>query len=126
VLCASFISLDPFWVTPVITILYRPALLDKFTPSSNEVDYVFTSPFRAFLNPTFAEGEPMVHVRSKDWLYYAELPESQHPWLASSPVCMSHSPLTRPYKHQPLSQHMADGPHVKYMPRANFTGSSTL
>jgi hypothetical protein len=60
-------------VTPVVAFLDDATVIERLTPSPDEVERIFDYPLEAFLDPTLAMGEKLVEIGSEDWPYSEEL-----------------------------------------------------
>lgn len=67
-----FLSASKLLVTPVVALLVDLSILDKLSPSADEVACIYTHPLEAVLDPDYASKEPLVAKGSEDWPYESD------------------------------------------------------
>jgi hypothetical protein len=50
-----------------------PSIIDGLAPCADEVDFIFTHPLEAVLDPELSRNENLVEKGSEDWHYETEL-----------------------------------------------------
>ncbi|KAF8484378.1 NUDIX hydrolase domain-like protein [Gautieria morchelliformis] len=68
-----FLSLYKLLVTPVVALLTNLSVLERLTPSTDEVDHIFDHPLEAILDPDLAVSEPLSVQGSENWPYSTSL-----------------------------------------------------
>ncbi|KAI0774998.1 NUDIX hydrolase domain-like protein [Trametes elegans] len=82
-----YISSAKLLVTPVVSLLTEPSIIETFTPSPGEVDRIFDHPLEAVLDPSLASKEKLSPKGGPDWPYEEELynhSDIDLPWLGNS------------------------------------------
>ncbi|KZP00649.1 hypothetical protein CALVIDRAFT_544186 [Calocera viscosa TUFC12733] len=98
-LLPPFLSQFKLIVTPCVSLLTDPSLLDTLVPNAGEVEWCFYHPLEAMLYPEIIANEQLAKKGGEDWPYEEELHNTtDRAWLWDSAYRMhrfrsSHTPV---------------------------------
>lgn len=58
---------------PVVMFTSDPTIIDRLSPCADEVDFIFTHPLEAVLEPELARDENLAEKGTENWPYEDEL-----------------------------------------------------